>query len=248
MLQYPIFLYIKQHVLTKKLYFGKTTNSDPTKYKGSGLHWSRHLKVHGSEVDTLWFCLFTSQEDCTNFALSFSEQENIVGSKDWLNMKPENGLDGTPKGTKLSIETRKKISLANIGKTLSGETRAKISKQVSGRNLSDDHKKKLSMIALNLTPEKRANQIESTKIKSDETKQKMKTAALNRDLLHNKKIGAAHLGIHKSEMQKHLISESLKAIPKIKCKYCQTICSPSNIKRWHDSKCRKKSTEGALGI
>ena len=51
----PTYLYIKQHSITKKMYFGKTTRPDPMKYKGSGVYWLRHIKKHGSRfVETIW--------------------------------------------------------------------------------------------------------------------------------------------------------------------------------------------------
>lgn len=100
------YLYIKQHAVTNKLYFGKT-NRNPEKYLGSGLHWMRHLEKHGKEnVVTLWYHLFEDQNECTEFALSFSKQMGIVESNQWLNMKPENGLDGgSVKGIRQSKET-----------------------------------------------------------------------------------------------------------------------------------------------
>lgn len=54
----PTYLYIKRHTITGKLYFGKTTKTDMdfSKYKGSGKHWSNHIKKHGKEhVETIWF-------------------------------------------------------------------------------------------------------------------------------------------------------------------------------------------------
>jgi len=109
----PTFLYIKQHAVTGKLYFGKTCKShdEMLAYLGSGLHWNRHLAKHGAEhVTTPWYCLFTDKDDCVSFATGFSIQENIVESKDWANLMIENGLDGSPKGRKSSDETRKKLS------------------------------------------------------------------------------------------------------------------------------------------
>jgi hypothetical protein len=95
----PTYLYIKQHSVTGKLYFGKTVK-DPESYLGSGTHWMRHIKKHGKEhVVTLWYCLFLDQESCTEFALLFSKQENIVESDDWLNLRDENGKDGITPGT-----------------------------------------------------------------------------------------------------------------------------------------------------
>jgi len=116
----PTYLYIKQHSITGKLYFGKTI-TDPEKYLGSGKHWKRHIKKHGKEhVVTLWYCLFYDQEECTKFALMFSEQQNIAQSDIWLNLKPENGRDGTIPGTIWTDEQRLKFKIATTGKPKPG--------------------------------------------------------------------------------------------------------------------------------
>jgi hypothetical protein len=107
-----IYLYIKQHSVTGKLYFGKTTKSLDNllnKYKGGGSRWNDHIRVHGRKhVVTLWYCLFLDQESCSEFALNFSEQQNIVESDDWLNLKPENGADGNPPNFKMSTQSKLK--------------------------------------------------------------------------------------------------------------------------------------------
>ena len=129
----PTYLYIKRHKITGKCYFGKTTNPDPTKYKGSGLHWLRHIKLHGIEhVETLWYKLFTDQEEITKVALTFSKQQDIVNSDLWLNLQPENGLDGgglgRRVGSKQSEETKRKLS--QIAKSRSEDHKIKLSKSL----------------------------------------------------------------------------------------------------------------------
>jgi hypothetical protein len=103
----PTYLYIKRHALTGLKYFGKTI-SNPLKYNGSGKYWKRHIKIHGVEhIETLWYELFTDQEDCKEFALFFSEEMNIVRSEAWANFRFENGTDGGA-----SEEHLKKMQLA----------------------------------------------------------------------------------------------------------------------------------------
>ena len=103
----PTFLYIKQHSITCLLYFGKTTQ-DPEKYFGSGTRWLNHVNKHGKEhVINLWYCLFLDEESITKFAKLFSEQNQIVESKSWANLMPENGLTGGP--IPKSDETKIKI-------------------------------------------------------------------------------------------------------------------------------------------
>jgi hypothetical protein len=108
-------LYVKYHPIKNLLYFGTTEESNPIIYLGSGKHWKRHLKKYGKElVQTLCIWTFNYQSDLTRFALEFSEDNDIVASKIWANEIIENGLSGIPKGTKRSIEYRKKCSAAAI--------------------------------------------------------------------------------------------------------------------------------------
>jgi len=112
----PTFLYIKQHKVTGKFYFGKTTKN-PEKYNGSGIHWKSHIKKHGAKIETLWYCLYTDKESIKNTALSFSKLWNIVESNDWLNLIEEDGIgNGLPVGHKKTKEHLRKISESNKGK------------------------------------------------------------------------------------------------------------------------------------
>jgi hypothetical protein len=163
-----IYLYIKRHSVTGLKYFGKTTKSDPYKYMGSGKYWIDHIKKHGKEyIQTTHLWGFDGQEMCTDFALTFSKNNNIVESSEWANLKEENGLDGAVKGSNLSAETKAKMSLVGKGKTLSKEHKAKISLAKKGRIRSAEHTAKLSL----------ANK---GKTRSDETRAKMSLAAKNR--------------------------------------------------------------------
>lgn len=112
-----IYLYIKQHNITKLKYFGKTTRN-PYTYKGSGIYWLRHLHKYGRNVSTLKVWKIERQEVCTRFALWFSKKFNIVDSTDWANLVEEAGIDGCSlKGSRNGMygklhteESRKKIS------------------------------------------------------------------------------------------------------------------------------------------
>ena len=128
----PTWLYIKQHNLTGLKYFGKTTQKDPIKYKGSGVHWSRHLNIHGNDVSTIWCQLFDNQQTLVEYALKFSIEHNIVVSKEWANLKLEDGLMGG-RDSKHSAETKQKMSEARKKQTFSDETRQKMSSSMKGR-------------------------------------------------------------------------------------------------------------------
>lgn len=89
-----IYLYVKTHNKTKLKYFGKTTSKNPYKYRGSGVYWKKHIKKHGYDVHTEIIGIFLYEDECCIVAKKFSEDNNIVESKDWANFKIENGLDG----------------------------------------------------------------------------------------------------------------------------------------------------------
>lgn len=90
-----ITLYIKTHNKTGLKYFGKTIKKDIEKYTGSGKYWKNHIHAHGYDVTTEIYAQFEEEcDDLINTALYFSESNNIVNSKEWANLIPENGLGG----------------------------------------------------------------------------------------------------------------------------------------------------------
>ena len=120
-------LYIATHNITGKKYFGKTvrwfTEEDLQKnYHGSGFDWCNHIKEFGDDVTMKIYqicSLNDSDEDyVVPIALGFSYDNNIFNSLYWMNMIPENGLDGYPQGTKVSEETKRKQSLIKQNKVI----------------------------------------------------------------------------------------------------------------------------------
>jgi hypothetical protein len=110
-----IHLYVKTHKKTGLKYFGKTHNN-PEKYKGSGKYWRSHLRKYGDFVETEIIASFDDEVKCSEFAIQFSIDNNIVESDEWANLICENGLDGAPKGNVLKEETKNKISKSLLGK------------------------------------------------------------------------------------------------------------------------------------
>ena len=132
-----IYLYVETHRVTGLRYFGKTTRKNPHSYKGSGIHWKRHIAKHGYDCETVIVGAFENADEATAFALQFSKEHNIVESEAWANMIPENAIDGGGiKGIKLSEEHKAKIRKGckgiNKGREFSEETRRKISESKMG--------------------------------------------------------------------------------------------------------------------
>ena len=136
----PTVLYVKQHFITKKKYFGKTIQ-DPYKYLGSGTHWTNHIKQHGKEfVETLWVSEpFTDKNLIQEFALLVSEEYDIILSKDWLNLVLENGLDGNIS----TIETVEKMLATKAAKSEEAKLATKEKQRATINSKSKEEKQEI---------------------------------------------------------------------------------------------------------
>lgn len=90
----PTYLYVKTHIVTGLKYFGKTTNPNPSKYKGSGKRWLNHIRKHGNHVTTEIIGYYTDKKECIREALEFSIKNDIHKSGNWANLILENGING----------------------------------------------------------------------------------------------------------------------------------------------------------
>ena len=134
-----IYLYVKQHSETGLKYLGKTTNNDPHKYPGSGLRWLNHLNVHGYDYTTDILRECQSDDELKEWGIYYSNLWNVVESKEWANLKSEEGQGG-----RLSEETRAKISVSNTGKVRSDGYKKQMSKVKKGQKYgsqSEEHKR-----------------------------------------------------------------------------------------------------------
>ena len=167
----PTLLLVMQHNVTGLKYFCKTSMLDRVyRYKGSGIRWTNHLKIHGKDVTVGVFGLYTDKERCLDAALEFSKDNNIVEDNQWANLVEETGMMGVSLkgernpfyGKKHTPETAERLRLQKIGKSVnkgayrSPENRAKISASLKGRKnpeiaeklrgriISEETRKKLS--------------------------------------------------------------------------------------------------------
>lgn len=136
-----IYLYKKTHNETGLQYLGKTKQSDPHTYQGSGTYWKNHIKAHGYNVTTEILRECQTNEEVKEWGSYYSELWDVVNDVAWANLKPESGNGGT-----LSQDTRLKI-----GNTLRGrrQPQEQIEKgrlanrkprpSMQGRKWSDEH-------------------------------------------------------------------------------------------------------------
>ena len=96
---HPTALMIKTHNVTGKKYFCKTTKlHELEKYHGSGVVWKIHLKTFGKDITTEILGIYYDKQRCVEAALKFSTENDIINSRDWVNLILENGLDGASAG------------------------------------------------------------------------------------------------------------------------------------------------------
>lgn len=149
----PVFLYIKQHVDTGLLYFGKTTRRDIHSYMGSGTRWKHHIKKHGKGgVKTVWVSEeFTDESLLMEFAQLFSEHFDIVNNNQWANLVVENGVSGgaVRTGAVLSERTKEKLRSKALGRMASDETKRKMSESRRGRPQSEKQKQAMREYNMN---------------------------------------------------------------------------------------------------
>lgn len=244
----PTFLYIKQHTITGKLYFGKTV-SNPEKYLGSGRYWKKHINKHGKEyVVNLWYCLFYDKQTLIDLARTFSIQNNIVESLDWANEIIENGVDGG--------------STPGCGNGVFGK------KIINRKPIRDESKLKMS------NSKKNRDQLygpyiptPADKIKISETlKLKYKSGEIVNPMTglfgeNHPAFGCKHseeskrirsikstgenngmYGKHHTEERNKKMSEKMTGYKhkQIECPYCHKIGGETGMKKWHFEKCRFK--------
>jgi hypothetical protein len=157
-----IYLYIKIHNITGLKYLGKTSNTNPAKYKGSGIVWTRHLKKYGTDITTTILKECRDNEEVKYWGSYYSTLWNIVEDPAWANLKPEEGDGGARKGQvawnkgicgvyRHSPEANKKQSERQRGtkrKPLTEETKQKIRLKLIGRKkgpTSEQTKRKISL-------------------------------------------------------------------------------------------------------
>jgi hypothetical protein len=110
------YLYIKTHSITGLKYLGHTTKN-PLKYKGSGLHWKRHLKKHGPGHSTEILMETSNKDDIKHWGLYYSNKWDVVNDPNWANLIPESGEGVIQNSSSLSksIRTRKKNGTISNG-------------------------------------------------------------------------------------------------------------------------------------
>lgn len=152
------YIYITTNLINGKKYIGQHAYSEFNEnYKGSGVYIQKAIKKHGKEnfkVEILEWCY--SQEELNEREVYWIDFYQAVESDNFYNLAK--GGDGCKKGSKLSEETKQRLSEIHqgskhhmYGKHHTEESKRKISEarkgkpsKNKGKPFSEDHKLKLS--------------------------------------------------------------------------------------------------------
>ena len=96
-------LMIKTHRDTGLKYLCYTRRKDHDEYLGSGIAWLRHLKKYGANIITEVIFQSKDVEEFKRVAISKSKEFNVVESKEWANLKHEEGDGGDTVSNKMWI-------------------------------------------------------------------------------------------------------------------------------------------------
>lgn len=149
------YILLKTHNETGLKYLCKHVSSFPNSvnnYNGSGVYWRRHLEKHGCDLTTQILAECHSPEEAAKIGMEYSNKWNVVESKEFANLIPENGQGGSEpvkyrknhpgwRGLRFPGDSnpskrpdvRKKISVALTGRIFSDEWRKKLSEAAVGR-------------------------------------------------------------------------------------------------------------------
>lgn len=89
------YLMLKTHNVSGIKYLCKTSRSNPYTYSGSGKIWKRHLKKYGWSFTTEILAECKTKDELIQKGQYYSTLWDVVNSKQFANLVPENG-DGGP--------------------------------------------------------------------------------------------------------------------------------------------------------
>lgn len=195
------YIYITTNLLNGKKYVGQHAYSVfDENYKGSGIYLTKAIKKEGKEnfkVALIEWC--DSQEKLDEREVYWIDYYSAVESDNFYNLAK--GGDGCKKGSKLSEETKKRISESHqgekhnmYGKHHSEKTKLKMSMTRKGRKFTKEHKRNMSKHHADNRGE---NSPWYGKHHSNETKKKISEANQGRVFSeeHKQKISENHANI-----------------------------------------------------
>jgi hypothetical protein len=214
----PTRLYIKQHTITGLRYFGKSIKYDIDEYHGSGTYWKRHINKHGKDhIITEWMSdWFHNEKEIKEFALAFSEIFDIVNSKEWTNLKEENGMEGGSMGSIIALEAARKRAVTTSDPKW---------KESTGKEMAKKQARKIS------------ETMNDPRWKESTGKNQIKKHSETMNSSQWRESIGKEMARKNSETKNNPI---WKALHTKTCEHCHKITSSANYSRWHGIRCKIK--------
>lgn len=251
-----IYLYLKTHNVTGLKYLGKTTQN-PFVYKGSGLHWTRHLKKHGNNVTTEILKECSNNSEIKHWGEYYSILWNVVASSNFANLKTESGDGGAvgPDGAKKISQKIREIRTNPTWRATVGEEA--FAKMMATRNTSEwqntigisASKKHSATINdpswLSTTGKEKAEKVsEKAKKRKNDPAWRETTGVVARNKEIETKSNSewiSSIGIRmKKAMSEKRNSDEYKAKHYKTCPHCNKTTDPGNYSQRHGDKCKMK--------
>ncbi len=263
-----ITLYIKTHNKTGLKYFGKTSQN-PFEYNGSGKYWKLHINKHGNDITTKIYGRYTQNDpNLKKDAIMFSLTNNIIASKEWANLKIENGLDGG--NTFINKTQEEMIIIGNkISERHKGSPGHNLGKKFPVHSLRMQGEGNPNYGGLSEAHKQNISKGKMGHIVTEETRQKIRENSPDRSGENNAMYGKKHSTKSREKMSKnygggivkgHKYSEVIcdvcgkigsggwmtrfhfencgKTQERIKCPHCEKVGIVANMKRWHFNNCK----------
>ena len=252
----PIYLYLKTHNKTGLKYLGKTSQN-PFTYKGSGLHWTRHIQKHGNDVTTEILKECTDNNEIKHWGEYYSILWDVVGSPEFANLKLESGDGGAvgPDGAKKISDKIKKIRTNTEWRSTVGEeafvkmmeTRNSTEWQETvGVEASKKHSDTINdPIWLSTVGKVKASKVSKKaeqRKNNTEWRETIGVIARNKEIETKSDINWINTTGKKMKqaMTEKRNSEEYKAKHYKTCPYCNKTMDPGNYKQRHGDKCKMK--------
>jgi len=264
------YVYITTNLINEKQYVGDhSTNNLNDNYLGSGLYLKRSIKKHGNQNFKREILVFfnTKQEAFENQTKYIKKYKTLI-SENGYNISLTGGVGVS--SSLHNEETKRKIGNANrgnkngmYGKKPSKKTIEKWKdshKEFKHSAITKEkmkHPHKMTKIGLKNICEsnsKRIWRIESKEkmkqskigfVHTIKTKEKMRVSHSGK-ILSKDQVEAIKRSVSKEKNgmygKKHTIlaKEKMRNQKKIKCVYCEIICTLGNYNRWHGKNCKYK--------
>lgn len=226
---------IKTHISTglKYLCYTRVGGDYYKGYKGSGKYWRKYLKKYGDDIVTELIFETTDKEEFIKYARNKSIELNIVESKEWANLKLEEGDGGDTVSSKMWVTngvSEKYVDKKSIIEE--GWIRGRHNCKFSDPKFQKEMSSRVSLETRGLAIKNAWNTGKCDHRDSSNLGSRNKEAAVK------EKIRKALTGKRRSKEQIDNLKEGFSNIRYDVCPHCKKNARMNELTRYHFDKCK----------